>query len=238
MAITRSSLLDRNTVKAAPRNDELLQGLKAVHDEIKAATLEEIARIKSLVASEVNGVKSHLDSKFKDLETEALLRVGKGLDEYVADTLENSTLKHIAVLEKQYADRQEVLQKSHDEFAARVASLEEVLMKRLEEMEETYNKKAAFIQQTQDESMGRLMALIERIQLPAPVITVEGATVNLPPSENIINLPQQLPAEVIFNAPENKAAEVVVNTSPPRLTKKLFKYLEDGRPSEIIEQEM
>ncbi len=198
---------------------EVMQVARAVHDEAK-----------SLVQREITGLKSFVASRFGDLESEAVLQLGKRLDGYVTKALEDGLKKHADYLNAEYTDRWQQMQKSY-------ADQTDEISRQVKAMEQSYQDRLSFVQQAVDASMQRLENLLMNLQLPVPVVHVDAAVVNVPAP--IVNVEEKsvtvnLPAPIV-NV-EEKA--VTVNVPPPRLTRKSFTYDDLGRPDEIREQEM
>lgn len=208
--------------------DDLLQSSQAVYDEIRRGMLEEIGGVKALLAEDVgavkalvsdgiSGVKRLLESRLEGMETEALIRLGKGIDGRVMKTLESCLEKRLDSMDRVYRDRMSLLEKAYSQS--------------LSSLQQQHEDRLNIIQQSTEASMQRLELLLSNLQMPPAVVHVDAAEVVLP---------QQLPAEVVVNVSpaEVKSADVVVNVPPPRLTRKSFTYDDLGRPETILDQEV
>lgn len=238
--VTASPL--RNKSLTSVSRDDLLQAAKAIHDEARTTLLRELEGIKSLLTGQVGEVKALMESRFSDIETEALRRFGKGIDSHVGKALNDAVSKQTDLLETHYQKRLDVIQKSHEEYMGRVAVLEGVTEKRLEVMEKTYTEKASFMQESYKASMQRLELLLSNLQIQPPPINVNvpqqlpaEVTVNIPEAVVNVTVPEQ---SVTVNVPQQQPPNVEVNVPPPRLTEKRFTYDDVGRPDTIREQEI
>lgn len=222
--------------------DILAQNRKDLDDlrsEIKdLAEKAEKAWKQSAPAAALSGLESRLhdfERKVKEMETAVIARMGalfdKGFNDVVVSKHTDWQVGMEAHYQKSLADMQAEYAKSLADVEARYAkALEEAVdgrrkdteslmaeTKALESLVKQYQEQTGFVFQAYQQGMESIRQLIENLQQPTPVIN------------NQIHLPDQLPPEVIL---PDGAIKLVM---PERV--KTFKYLEDGRPSEITEKD-
>lgn len=239
--------------------EELLQAAKAINDEFRKSLTGLSYRkdiegeVKSLVDSKLNDVETDLalrlgksigretDDRLKILETDFSVRVGKSL------ALDYDT--KIKALDDNFNKRLEV------EVSKRLQEIEEGHNKRLETLQKSYEEKMGFIQSAYESGMKQIASLLEKLSIPAPSIINQippaipaDVIVNIPEQPApILNLPAAIPADVIVNIPEQSKLQPIfqVPENPPaiiqipqaRLVKKFIEYDEVGRPHTITETE-
>ena len=179
--------------------------------------------------------------------TEIVSRFGKVLEEKAERRLTSLRGEYETAqdaLRRDYESRLEIQRKSFEEASGRqVQSLAEVqrdwqaqmtgLQEALRVAREEFEARIDASQQQAQERSRELKDLL--VQLThLSLLVPEGALQVTVASPSVVHV-QPTPVEV--TVPEGRPPEIVVRVPPPRLVKKTFTYLPDGRPSEILEVE-
>jgi len=217
--------LVKSVAQYATKGD-MLSAAKAVHDEIKSA------------------VEGRLD----DVETELVLRLGKSLDARVTKTLDSQLEKRLNALqthyEKRLADTEARLLDAEVRNADALRQIEQRHERQLEQLQQAHSEHVGFLLSANQAALGQVQTLLERLVLPVPMVEVNvpeaAVTVNVPQGlAPIVNVavPEGLPPVVNVAMPEQPAPQVTIKNAPPRLVRKSISYDEFSRPSVIVEQD-
>lgn len=168
---------------------ELVQASKAIHDEIK----------------------SSVDARLADVETELVLRLGKSLDQRITKVIAEVVEKSLADLERKHQESIGFLKQA---FTDALSSVENVV-------------RSLQIPSPQ------ILVTVPESKPPDVIVNVPEAL----PSPVEVILPDMQP-NFSVNVPQQKSADVVVNVPPPRRLKKSILYNQHGQPVETLEEEV
>ncbi len=185
--IQRKGMDSRQTLPVT--QGDLLYASKAIHDEIK----------------------SSVDARLADVETELVLRLGKSLDQRISKVIAEVVAKSLANLEKKHQEGIGFLKQAFDNAISCVHDV---------------------VQALQIPS--------PQVMVTVPESKPPDVIVNLPEAKQTpyeIILPDMQPSFNV-NVPQQKSADVVVNVPPPRRLKKSILYNNAGQPIETLEEEV
>ncbi len=168
---------------------DLLYASKAIHDEIK----------------------SSVDARLADVETELVLRLGKSLDQRISKVIADVVAKSLADLEKKHQEAVGFLKQAFNDALSCVHDVVQALQ------------------------IPSPQVLVTVPESKPPDVFVQVPEAKQTPYEII--LPNMQP-NFSVNVPQQKSADVVVNVPPARRHKKTHSYNQAGQVVETLDEEL